>query len=255
MEYGVKDDNNMDSLIKPIIGKNPPNLGLITILISGEPDISMLCRMMGLSEKPDRKLMMSKLYCGTYKGIRLSIVGPVIGAPYATIILEEMIAWGAQNILFLGWCGSLSSKVRIGDIVVPTSGIIDEGTSKCYLSDIRESKPCAEMVKKIRQSFDFHNFLYKKGPVWCTDGIYQETPEKVVFYQKQGAITVEMETSALFTVGCFRNVSVGGILVVSDEVYTLSWHPGFRNKKFKTGRYNAMKVICRLCEMLLSSNR
>ena len=55
-----------------------------------------------------------------------------MGAPYAVMILETLAAWGAKQVIFLGWCGAISATVSIGDILVPTLAWIDEGTSRAY---------------------------------------------------------------------------------------------------------------------------
>ena len=65
-----------------------------------------------------------------------SITGPFIGAPYAAMLLETLIAWGARRIIFLGWCGAVAEEVKIGDIILPTAALIDEGTSGHYSAPV-----------------------------------------------------------------------------------------------------------------------
>ena len=48
------------------------------------------------------------------KGI--CFAGPYVGAPYGVMILESLIAKGAEKIIVLGWCGSLTQEISIGDI-------------------------------------------------------------------------------------------------------------------------------------------
>ena len=82
-----------------------------------------------------------------------------------------------------------------------------------------------------------------KEKIWTTDAIYRETPEKVEFFRKKGAFTVEMECSALFAAAHFRNVEIAALLVVSDELKPTEWVPGFRTKEFKEARKKACKAI------------
>jgi len=58
------------------------------------------------------------------------VVGPFVGAPYAAMLLETLIAWDVEKIIFFGWCGAISHDVKIGDIIIPThrSIIIKEMT-------------------------------------------------------------------------------------------------------------------------------
>jgi len=61
---------------------------------------------------------------------------------------------------------------------------------------------------------------------------------------------VDMELSALFTVARFRRVEIGALLVVSDELGTLSWRPGFSSGRFNRSRKMAAEVIPAICQKL-----
>jgi purine-nucleoside phosphorylase len=87
----------------------------------------------------------------------------------------------------------------------------------------------------------------KKGTVWSTDAVFRETPSKVLRFRKRGAVAVEMEASALFSVGRFRKVKVGALLVVSDDLSEATWRHGFRDPEFAEGRQTLCKGIAALC--------
>ncbi|TLZ96614.1 MAG: hypothetical protein E6J96_08085 [Methanobacteriota archaeon] len=55
-----------------------------------------------------------------------------IGAPAAIVTMEEMAALGCRTFLTFGACGSLVPDLVIGDLVLPTFAISDEGTSGLY---------------------------------------------------------------------------------------------------------------------------
>ena len=97
----------------------------------------------------------------------------------------------------------------------------------------------------IKKKIKFHD-----GIVWTTDAIYRETQEKLEYYQAKDVLAVDMELSALFTVGRFRNIEIGSILVVSDELSTYKWRPGFREKRFIKTRKIVAEAIKNLCETL-----
>jgi hypothetical protein len=44
---------------------------------------------------------------------------------------------------------------------------------------------------------------------------------------------------------------VGGLLVVSDELSSLTWKPGFKSDRFKQGRENTAEIVKKLCEGLI----
>ena len=98
----------------------------------------------------------------------------------------------------------------------------------------------------IEDDLNKNGQAFLKGEVWTTDAPYRETPEKIEFYQKRGVLAVEMELSALMTLALYREVKLGGLLVVSDELFDLKWHTGFSNPKLKrTSRY-AGELIMRM---------
>jgi uridine phosphorylase len=240
-----------DAIIFPKKGKRSPHLGPLAVVAGTENDLSRLCKLLDCNSGAYQKIFTSRLYPADPAGRGITLTGPVVGAPYATMVLETLIAWGAQQFIFLGWCGSISEKVRIGDIIVPQAAIIDEGTSGHYVNnDSRQSYPSASMVKKLSDALGQNQVDFHNGTIWSTDAIYRETRQKVQTFQHQGAIGVEMEISALFSVAAFRGVEMGAMAVVSDELASYKWYPGFKMDEFKRGRKTACKVIKDLCRKI-----
>jgi purine-nucleoside phosphorylase len=89
-----------------------------------------------------------------------------------------------------------------------------------------------------------------RGTVWTTDAPYRETPTKVKTYQDKGVLAVEMEMSALMTLAMYRAVRLSGLLVVSDELFDLKWHSGFKSPQLKKTSRVAGEVLLRLVESL-----
>lgn len=245
-----RNDKN-DGIVIPLKGKNSPNLEPVAAMVSSQADLSLFCSLSGLDKKKYSNLFVSRLYVGDTAEAGFAVVGPFVGAPYAAMLLETLIAWGAEKILFFGWCGAISPDVKIGDIIIPTGAIIDEGTSKHYhQKDDDISQPSSYILKHTKEAFKKTGLAFHEGLVWSTDAIYRETCEKVKYYQEKDVLAVEMELSALFTVAKFRNVQMGGILVVSDELSTLTWRPGFREQRFKENRMAVNIAIKALCHSL-----
>jgi uridine phosphorylase len=245
--------NDTDAIILPKKGKRSPQLGPVAVVAGTETDLLQLCELLGFDRGAYQKLFTSRLYRGqadsSAAGISLS--GPVVGAPYAVMVLETLIAWGARKIFFLGWCGSISEKVKIGDLVVATSAIIDEGTSGHYENnEARVSFPAASMLTALNDALRQNQADFSSGAIWTTDAIYRETIEKVKYFQGRDAIGVEMEISALFTVAKFRGAELGAMAVVSDELASLKWRPGFKMDEFTHGRRTACTVMRDLCRKI-----
>jgi uridine phosphorylase len=106
------------------------------------------------------------------------------------------------------------------------------------------------MLTKLNDALRQNQVNFHSGAIWSTDAIYRETCEKVKYFQRRDAIAVEMEMSALFTVAKFRGVDLGAIAVVSDELASFKWRPGFKMEEFKHGRETACTVTKDLCRKI-----
>lgn len=236
------------SIVNPVKGKNSPELSDFAVMTGSQTDLKLMCNLLDLNENNRRELYHSSLYYTEF----ISLAGPMIGAPYAVMILETLLAWGAKKVLFFGWCGAISKDIEIGTILIPTGAYIDEGTSRHYGAAPNRDliEPSHELRETIREVFDQGKIPFKEGIVWTTDAIYRETPQKVAEYLAKNAVVVEMELSALFTVGKFRQAEVVAILVVSDDLSGNSWRPGFRDKPFKNSRKIVCDTIWQLCRRI-----
>jgi nucleoside phosphorylase len=239
-----------DAIIQPRRGEGTPSLGPLALLAATGPDVALLRISLGFGADAGRRLLTSRLYTHSARYPRTCLAGPMVGAPYAVMVAETLIAWGARRLLFLGWCGALTQTVTIGDLVLPTSAFIDEGTSRHYAPAALESAGAPALVQTIADGCAAAGAGVHPGPVWTTDAPFRETPDKVLAFRRRGALAVEMEVSALFSVAGFRGVEAAALLVVSDDLSTLTWQPGFKDPRFISGRTAAGRVIDRLCPAL-----
>ena len=233
-----------EAIINPRRGRHSPRAAPYAMLVSNGDDLAAVALEAGLRADDYSRLYMGRLYADPDDPKPFTAAGPYIGAPYAAMLMETLVAWGARHVIAFGWCGSLSPDLVVGDILLSEGAYVDEGTSVHYghagSCPVRASIP---MTRKIGNLMDANGLHYRKGLVWTTDAIYRETPDKLRYYQERQALAVEMELSALFTLGRFRGVDVGAILIVSDELHTLKWHPGFGSPRFRTQRDDVCRVL------------
>ena len=158
-----------------------------------------------------------------HDGRRIAVAHPGMGAPLAGGMLEELIARGCRKFMACGGCGVLDSSIGVGNVIVPTSALRDEGTSYHYLPPDDEALPSPEAVDAIKRTLDRHSVPHVEGKTWTTDGVYRETRGLVQKRREQGCIAVEMETAAFFAVAQFRDVKLGQILYGGDDVSGKEW--------------------------------
>jgi len=171
-----------------------------------------------------------RLVAGILKGTDFAVLHSFIGSSAASMMLEEMIASGARQIIEVGMCGGIAPSIRVGDIVVADRGLVDEGTSGHYFDDTKEFLASKRLTEALKQTLGKVGMEFKTGGVWTTDAPYRETRTKLRRFKRQGAVGVNMETSALFAVGSYRGVEVGSLQVVSDLLGEKVWKPAFHEK-------------------------
>ena len=217
-----------------------PKIPELAILAATQPDSSALIRNLGAKEMK-RLPMPMKLY----EGDGFTVSGDFMGAPVAAMLMENLAAWGARRFLFVGWCGSVTGAIAIGDTLLVTGAFVDEGTSLHYGIDTlgRCVAPCDALTTSVRETLTHGGVPFQEGKVWTTDGFYRETPERIRRFKDLGAAGVEMESSALFSVARYRKVSAAALMTVSDDVSGLAWAKGFNTPAFKKGRRRTLDAI------------
>ena len=75
-----------------------------------------------------------------------------VGAPAAAIVIEELAALGVQTIVGVGTAGGLSPDLEIGQAVVCSAALRDEGTSHHYAPPGRWALPDAELLASLRSA-------------------------------------------------------------------------------------------------------
>ena len=178
-----------------------------------------------------------------YAGRRsVAVVRSTIGAPASAIDLEESIALGAQTIIAFGSCGSVSKDLPIGLTVLPTAAYSDEGTSKHY-GGSRWARPDPELVRRLRGACHRRSLPVREGTVWTIDAVYRESRSRARALAQRGVVGVDMEASALYTIGRFRRTRVASRLAVSDELAGDAWYPGFTHPTFRQGVRASLQAV------------
>jgi uridine phosphorylase len=228
-----------EAVINPRRGNREAAVAPRLLMTFTRPDYQSACSLAAATNRA-RDIVDCPIREGHWQGVPVTLAGPAPGAPYAVMILEKLIALGARIVVALGWCGSLRTEARIGDFIVPAAAYSEEGTSGHYPLAEPDSKPDPGLCRTIQNRLSADGLAFHLGKIWTTDAIYRETKPKVLAYGFQGMLAVEMEMSALFNVAQYRGVALAGLLVVSDELFTLTWRHGWRDERFQSRRPQAI---------------
>lgn len=163
-------------------------------------------------------------YTGTYQGARVGVQTTMMGASSTAIVAEELIQLGVRTLIRVGTAGALGAGVNPGDIVVATASTPLDGTTAGYL-DGRPYAPAAAytVVHALMSAAEARGAVPHVGPIVTDDVFYHPDADRLAAWTAFGALAVEMEASALFTVAARHNVSAGAILTVSNFVGAATW--------------------------------
>ncbi len=133
------------------------------------------------------------------------------GAPQAADTVETLAALGVKNIIAVGMCGAYDGKVRVGEVIAPEKAFVEEGTSLHYYESIETAYPDVDLLNKA--TFEFS---VSSHPIVTTDAVYRQTFRKEQLWREKGAVGVDMETSAVFSVARYLGLKAVALLMVSD---------------------------------------
>ncbi len=152
-------------------------------------------------------------YTGTATdGRPLTIQSTGIGGPSAAIVIAELVQLGARRLLRTGTCGALDSSLQLGDLLIATEAISDDGTSRALGSRGR-TQPDPALVDALAAAADSAAHL---GPVVSTDLFYDGPDGEEDRWHSAGGLAVEMETATLYALARRRRVQAAAVLLVSD---------------------------------------
>ena len=151
----------------------------------------------------------------------ITIINFGMGSPNAAIIMDLLSAIEPKACLFLGKCGGISSKTKLGDLILPLAGIRGEGTSNDYYPPEVPALPAFMLQRAVSTAIRDAHRDYWTGTVYTTNRRIWEHDEKFKEYLKDTrAMAVDMETATLFTCGFANHIPTGALLLVSDNPMT-----------------------------------
>ena len=151
-------------------------------------------------------------YTGAAKadGAPLTVQATGMGGPSAAIVLEELAGLGVTRAVRVGTAGALGDAPGLGDLVLAREALAADGTSRALGAGER-AVPDAGLTAALEPAVD------AAGTVVSTDVFYEPDAGRVEGWRAAGALAVDLEAAALFTVGARRGVAVACVLAVAGR--------------------------------------
>jgi uridine phosphorylase len=148
-----------------------------------------------------------------------------IGAPVYAALFEKfpLLFPDLKRVILVGYAGSLSSRIKVGDIIFPTGAYCDDGTSRHYWK-IKD-----DFIEGNRNLLNDLHLEFKDafmGKHWSTDVVYRETKAELDFFREKGVLSVDMEVAAHYALGKFFSLEVASILIITDLLKE-KWEPSY----------------------------
>jgi len=155
-------------------------------------------------------------YTGTAPdGRPLTVQSTGMGGPSAAIVIAELAELGARRLVRVGTCGALDRRLALGELVLVSSAIPEDGTSRA-LGASRPLAPDPQLAAALRLAAGGRA---PAGPVVSTDLFYDGADDREQRWLRAGALAVEMEAATLFALAARRGLRAACLLVVSDLLH------------------------------------
>jgi AMP nucleosidase len=149
---------------------------------------------------------------------KISIINFGMGSPGAATVMDLLSAIDPKAVLFLGKCGGLKKRNKLGDLILPIAAIRGEGTSNDYFPAEVPALPAFALQKAISTTIREYGIDYWTGTVYSTNRrVWEHDEEFMKYLTRIRAYAIDMETATIFTVGFYNKIPTGALLLVSDQ--------------------------------------
>ncbi|MDH3687002.1 MAG: nucleoside phosphorylase [Myxococcales bacterium] len=180
-----------------------------------------------------------RVVTGLDQGEPVTAASTGIGAPGTAILLEELVKLGAHTFLRVGNSGGLAADLELGNLVVTTGAVRDDGTSRSYVAPEYPAVADAALVLALLAAAQERGVVARAGITWSLDAFYVRNAvvaddgglgtmsaghywgashaQRIEAMRAAGVLNCEMEAGVLLTLAGLFGVRAGCICVVSDR--------------------------------------
>lgn len=165
-------------------------------------------------------------YTGTHQGLPITVMGTGIGADNTEIAVQELLQCvDSPTLLRVGSSGALQPQMELGDLVVTTGAVRLESTSLGFVEQGYPAVAHHEVVLAAITAAERCGHRYHTGLTATAAGFYgwQGRTDQVVKSRhaglpgrlaEQGVLNMEMEASALLTLGSLAGIRAGCVCAI-----------------------------------------
>ena len=173
-----------------------------------------------------------RTFTGTVDGIKISATSTGIGCPSAAIAVEELIKIGAEVFIRIGTAGALQRNIGLGDVVITTASIREEGTTRQYIPLSYPSVADLDVTVALREAARKLSIKHHCGISHCKDAFFIESEKggpllpleeenKTLWkaWERSNVLSTSMESAAIFVVSSIRKVKAREVRAIIGLTY------------------------------------
>jgi uridine phosphorylase len=180
-----------------------------------------------------------RIVTGELDGVPVTAASTGIGAPSTAVLVEELAKLGSRTFIRVGNSGGLDPDLELGQLVVTTAAVRDDGTSKTYVVPEFPAAADYRVVGALVNAADRLGVTARAGITWSLDAFYARNAvqgadgrmssmsvdgywpshleTRIRDMQAAGVLNCEMESGVLLTLATLFGLQAGCICVVSDR--------------------------------------
>lgn len=155
---------------------------------------------------------------GRAGGVGVSACSTGIGCPSAAIVVEELSRIGADTFIRVGTTGSLQPHIDSGDIVIATGAVRAEGASRGLVPIEYPAVASMDVTLALIKAAEELGSDYHLGIVMSSDLFYVCNEEALRLFGAANVLSIEMESSVIFTLAGLKGLKAGAILAVDGNI-------------------------------------
>jgi uridine phosphorylase len=223
---------------QPITGLRPGDVPK-HVLLCGDPGrVERIAK--GWEERREvARVREFRILAGRAKGLPVAAASTGVGAPSTAILMEELVKVGADTFLRVGNSGGLAPDLALGDLVVTTGAVRDDGTSRSYVAPEYPAVADHALVGALLAAARARGAACRAGITWSLDAFYVRNAvlrpdgslgtmsagsywgrahaDRIDEMRRAGVLNCEMESGVILTLAGLFGVRAGCICVVSDR--------------------------------------
>lgn len=164
---------------------------------------------------------------GSYDGTPISATSTGIGGPSAAIALEELARVGCETFIRVGSCGAIQPEIDVGDLVITSGAVRQEGTSEEYVKQAYPAAADHELISALVAAAERLGYDYHVGVTMSADSFYAgqgrpgfdgyEAPgsdDLLDSLRNANVKNIEMEAATILTLASIYDLRAGAVCAV-----------------------------------------